>query len=126
MKPHRRTVGQFAVLVSWIVRGKERRGGGEKVKERQTNHRKPHHPGGAPPFAAQAPEQRSAAGLSCLERPAGLWLIRGNRRSGGRHTYSEASEEKSTRGSTTTSAMSASRLPSRSRTVPISTDPITR
>ena len=40
--------------------------------------------------------------------------------------HCDAIEEKSTRGSTATSAMSASRLPTSSRTVPISTDPITR
>ena len=125
MKTHRRAIGQVAILANRIVGRDDGRRGGEEIERQQTDDREPHHPRGAPPLAAQPIEERAGARCSRLQR-VGRRVMVGNCRVRGRHVQSALNEEKSTRGSTITSAISASRLPTNSSTVPISTEPITR
>src|SRR5579864_8697352 len=125
MKTHRRTVRQIAILANRIVGRDERRGGSEEIEQQQAANREPHDPRGAAPLAAKPVEQYAAVRRSHGRLTGGGVVVR-NCRVGGRHAQSALSPEKSTRGSTITSAISASRFPNNSNTVPISTEPITR
>ncbi len=125
MKMHRRTVGQIAILANRIVGRDERRGSGEEIKQQQAANREPHDPRGAAPLSAKPIEQGAGARRS-RGRQTSRGVVFRDCRVGGRHAQSALRPEKSTRGSTITSAISASRLPNNSNTVPISTEPITR
>src|SRR5260370_42494997 len=114
MKRPRRTNGHRAVLISGIGAREKRRRSREQVEGHEANRRKANRVRGDAPFAFQSRSAR--LGDRCALQMRGQYV----------GVHSAATEEKSTRGSTATSAMSASRLPTRSRIVPISTEPITR
>src|SRR5271163_4991712 len=117
VKRHRRTIGQAPVLVSRIVRRDDRRRDREQVEQQQAECREAHRPRRQPPLATKAGERATV-----IRRRRHLqWNSKLRRRA-----HWESIEEKSTRGSTMISAISASRLPSSNSTAPISTEPITR
>src|SRR5512146_3362049 len=124
MKMHRRAIGQVAILAYRSVACNEGRSGGQKIEHQQATDRKSYHPRGAAPFAPAALQQRAGARCARGRRARSRLVARYGH--GGRHAQSTLNEEKSTRGSTITSAMSASRFPNSNSTVPISTEPITR
>ena len=115
MRPHRRTVGHPAILINRIVGREKWRDGREQIEDQQAGRGKAYGARRQPPLAGQ-PTANTGGSRGLLQL----------HQCGGRRAHCVATDEKSTRGSTATSAMSASRLPTSSRTVPISTDPITR
>src|SRR5579875_927267 len=115
VQAHRRAIGHRAVLINRIVGCEEGRERGEQVEHNQANDRSAYGARGQTPFAREPAANRPGNGGGLQPRQRSY-----------RSAHCEAIEEKSTRGSTATSAISASRLPTSSSIVPINTDPITR